>query len=162
MAQTAFQFMDEGKTLSITNDSGTTAITAGDILYSAANDDVLTGTAANVRAAYAVGDIKALRIADSATGFQQPIGVAVTDIPADGVGMMALEGLWMTPVSVNTEAGDALMGAASANKVRVVTAATAGSTTANATSIDEQRYKVGRAFTGGSADGKYIMWKLVI
>lgn len=160
MAQVGFQFHDEGKTLTVLNDSGTTAITAGDLVYSAANDDKLTGTAASARNAYVAGDVKVNTMASSATGYKTFLGVALEDIPVDGYGTIAMEGVWMHPVSGNTEAGDALRAVASASKVVQIAAATAGSTTANATSIDNQRYKIGKALTGGSTDGKYILWKM--
>lgn len=164
MAQTGFTLSDEGRTITVLNDSGTTAITAGDLVYSAVNNDVLTATAASARNAYGAGDIKVIGMANSATGYKTVLGVALEDIPADGYGAVCMEGVFIHPVSADTEAGDALMGAASANKVRKIadavmaTATTAGLTNIK-TAVDNQRYKLGRALTGGSADGKYIVWK---
>jgi predicted RecA/RadA family phage recombinase len=161
MAQTGIQLSDEGKTITILNDSGTTAIYAGDLVYALANDDVLTGTAASARAAYnAATDIKGTAMSASATGYKTVLGVALEDIPVSSVGAIAMEGVFMTPVSDNTEAGDVLQGAASANKVVRIPTVTAGSTTANADKCEAIKYKIGRALTGGSADGKYIIWKL--
>ena len=158
MAQTGFMLSDEGRTITVLNDSGTTAIYAGDLVYSAANNDVITGTAARVRAAYAAGDIKVKTITCSATGYVTPIGVAMEDIPADGYGSVALEGIWMHAVSADTEAGDSLVINASTD-MRVVKV-TDATTTVTKTVADLHRYKVGRALTGGSAAGKYIIWKL--
>ena len=163
MAATGFLLSDEGRSITVLNDSGSTAITAGDIVYSAANDDVLTGTAASARNAYAAGDFKVKSIVCSATGYKTPVGVAAEDIPADGYGAVAMEGVYITPAQANIEAGDAVMGyAGTANKLNKIPDATAGSTTANATSVDNQRYKIGRALTGGSTDGKYIAWKVTL
>jgi predicted RecA/RadA family phage recombinase len=154
MAQTGFMLSDEGRTITVTNDSGTTAITAGDIVYSAANDDVMTGTAASARAAFTGADIKGMSILCSDAGYATPIGVALEDIPADGVGAVALEGIFLNPAAENVEAGNPVQGmegdgttAVIANKVQVA---------------DSFDHKLGRALTGGTADGKYIVWKLTL
>ena len=152
MAQTGFMLSDEGRTITILNDSGTTAITAGDIVYSIANDDVLTGTAASARAAYAGGDIKGKSILCLDGGYATTLGVAIEDIPVDGYGAIAMEGIFINPVAENVEAGNVVQGmegngttAVLANKVQVA---------------DSFDHKIGKALTGGSADGKYIIWKL--
>jgi predicted RecA/RadA family phage recombinase len=154
MAQTGFVLTDEGRTITVLNDSGTTAIEAGDIVWSAANDDVLTGTAASARNAYAAGDIKVKSMTDSATGYTTVLGVAIEDIPADGYGAIAMEGVFIHATDDNTEAGDCIQGdSAASNKVKNLAAAT--------TTVDTiVQNKIGRALTGGSADGKYIIWKL--
>jgi predicted RecA/RadA family phage recombinase len=167
MAQSGFTLSDEGRTITVCNDSGTTAIVTGDLLCCATNNDVMTGTAASARNAYAGGDILVKRMADSATGYKTTIGVALEDIPADGYGAAAMEGVFIHPVSADTEAGQALFGAASANKVVKITDAVMASATTTGmtnikTSVDNQRYKVGRALTGGSTDGKYIVWKMTV
>lgn len=157
MAQTGFFLTDEARTITILNDSGTTAITAGDIVYSGTNDDVLTGTAASARNAYAGGDVKGFSILASATGYQTVLGVALEDIPADGYGSIAMEGVFLHPTNSNVEAGQVLQAdAAAANKVDVLTDAT------TTVGIDIVQNKIGRALTGGSADGKYIIWKLAL
>lgn len=151
MAQTGFMLSDEGRSLTVLNDSGTTAIEAGDIVWSAVNDDQFTGTAASARNAYAAGDIKVKSMTDSATGYQTVLGVALEDIPADGYGSIALEGVFIHSVSENVEAGNFVQGdEAASNKLMVQDVAAAADLT----------YKIGRALTGGSADGKYIAWKL--
>lgn len=165
MAQTGFMLSDEGRTISVLNDSGTTAIVAGDLVFSGTNNDALTGTAASARNAYGVGDIKVFGPTCSATGYKTCVGVALEDIPAAGYGAVAMEGVFITPVSADTEAGDALMGVASVNKVvKIADAVMASATTTGMTTIkaavDNQRYRLGKALTGGSADGKYIIWKL--
>ena len=57
MVQTGFTLSDEGRTISVLNDSGSTAIEAGDIVFSIANDDAFSDTVAAVRNSYAAGDI---------------------------------------------------------------------------------------------------------
>src|SRR3990167_4810193 len=106
MAQTGFVFSDEGRTLTVLNDSGTTAITAGDLCGTGTNDNVLTGTAASARNAYGAGDIKVFsQVANNKYG--APMGVALADVAADGYGGLALEGFFIHAVSENVEAGDA-------------------------------------------------------
>jgi len=107
MAQTGFLFND-GHSLTALNDSGTTAIEAGDIVFSQANDDVLTGTAASARNAFSDGDFKVKSMTDSATGYQTVVGVALQDIPADGYGAVALEGLFIHATNEDLEAGSSI------------------------------------------------------
>ena len=153
MAQTGFMLSDEGRTITIKNDSGTTAITAGDIVFSGTNDDVATGTAASARNTLGDGDeIKGFSILCLDAGYQTVIGVALEDIPADGYGAIAMEGVFLTPTYENIEAGNLCQGmegngttAVLANKVQLA---------------DEFGHVIGKALTGGSADGKYIVWKL--
>ena len=154
MTQNAFELSDEGRTITILNDSGTTAILAGDIVYSAANDDVLGGTAASARNAYDAGDIKGLPMKSLDTGYQKVIGVALQDIPADGYGSIAMEGIFITPTAENSEAGDPVQGMEGAGTTTVI---------ANKLQVaDSFDHKIGQALTGGSADGKYIIWKLAL
>lgn len=162
MAQTGFQLTDKGDVLTVLNDSGTTAIVAGDIVYATTNNDVLTGTAASARNAYSAADIKVKRAADSATGYQTVLGVALADIPVDAYGAVATEGVWIHPVSADTEAGDKLLGVASANKVKKVPNYAYGTTATAVALVNNMKFQIGRALTGGSADGKYIAWKLTI
>lgn len=157
MAQTGFVLSDEGRAITVTNDSGTTAIEAGDICFSIANDDVLTQTAVSARNAYAAGDIKVKSLTDSASGYLFVMGIAVEDIPADGVGTLALEGVFIHEANSNTEAGQVLQGdQAAANKIEVLGVAT------TTVGIDIVQQKIGRALTGASADTEFIVWKLTL
>jgi predicted RecA/RadA family phage recombinase len=159
MAQTGFMLSDEGRTITVLNDSGTTAIEAGDLVFTSTNDDVLTGTAASARNAYAAGDIKVFSQTDSATGYLTVLGVALDDIPADGYGSMAMEGVFMHATNANTEAGDLLQGdEAATNKLDQLDAVTI----TTSLPVSAQQDKIGRALTGGTVDGKYIIWKLCL
>jgi len=162
MAQTGFFLSDEGRSITVLNESGTTAIYAGDLVYTGAVDDVLTGTAASARNAYAGGDIKVAPVTMSATGYKTILGVAAEDIPADGYGACAMEGVFITPVSANTEAGAILKGVASANKVLQIADYAYGTTTTAVALVNDFKYKIGKALSGGSANGKYIVWKLAL
>lgn len=152
--QTGFMLSDEGRAITVLNDSGTTAILAGDIVYSAANDDKFTGTTATARSAYAAGDVlvKAIKMTD--TGYQTALGVALEDIPADGYGAVALEGLFIHATAENTEAGNPIQGiegngttVVKCNRIQVA---------------DSFDHKIGKALTGGSAAGKFLLWKLTL
>lgn len=155
MAQVGFQLSDEGRTITVLNDSGTTAITAGDLVYVGTVDDVLTGTAAQARNAYADGDFKVFSIVCSNTGYLTIVGVALEDIPVNGYGTIATEGLFIHPAKEDIEAGDPVQGyEGTAAKLMVLDSAT------TTVGIDIVKHKIGKALTGGSADGKYILWKL--
>ena len=152
MAQDGFILTDEARAITVLNDSGTTAIEAGDLVYSAANDDVVTGTAARVRASYAAGDIKVKSIICSDTGYATLLGVALEDIPVNGYGAMAMEGVFMHAVGENVEAGNPVQGLEGDGTTVVI---------ANRVQVaDGFDHKCGQALTGGSAAGKYIIWKL--
>jgi hypothetical protein len=153
MAQSGFILEVDGKSVGVLNDSTTSAITAGDLCYSIANNDVVTGTAASVRAGYARGDIRAKAARWSATGYQKPIGVAEMDIPASGYGTVALEGIFCHAAEGNIEAGEAV-------KIATTTANRLEYAWANSTASAMTTYKIGRALTGGTAKGKFIIWKL--
>ncbi|RLE44057.1 hypothetical protein DRJ19_01395, partial [Candidatus Woesearchaeota archaeon] len=106
MAQVGFLLSDEGRTLTVLNDSTTSAITAGDIVYCIANDDKFGTTASSVLGNYSAGDVKVKAAHWSNTAYKTVIGVALTDIPANSYGTIALEGIFLHPVSGDTEAGD--------------------------------------------------------
>jgi len=156
MANTGLMLSDDGKVFTAKNDSGTTAISAGDLLYAVTNNDVFGVTVS--RANYAWDDILVKRIENLSTGYKMFVGVALGDAGtalsnASRVSV-AMEGLFLHQVQANIEAGSAVQAAASGNKLNVL--AVAGTTTVN----ENARNKIGRAITGGSADTKLILWKL--
>ena len=157
MAQTGFTLSDEGRTITVLNDSGTTAIFAGDICHVGTVDNVLTGTAASARNAYGAGDIKVFSMKASATGYKTVVGVAVEDIGTAAYGSIALEGVFIHAVQTNTEAGELLRGSTAAGKLVPLVI---GTTAYLKATFDNQLWSIGKALTGGSADGKYIIWKL--
>ena len=159
MAQAGLLFDNEGRVITVTNDSTTTAITAGDILACEdANDDVLTQTTTTARAAYSSGDIKVKQASNSNTNYQKIVGVAIDDIPAGGIGPMAMEGIFMHPVDENVEAGDSVQFAETTSmnlQALDVETATFGN-------VVNPRDKIGKALTGGSANKEIIIWKLTL
>ena len=159
MAQVGLILSDEGRTITAVNDSTTTAITAGDPVYFTTNNDVLGATFASARGAYAYTDIKVKTVLGSNTGYLTPAGIALNDAGTAGDVQLtvALEGIFAHPTNADTEAGYLVQfDVATSQKVDVLAAAT---TSPNKIVVQN---KVGRALTGGSADGKYIIWKLAL
>lgn len=155
MAQTTFPLFLDGSAVTVLNDSGTTAIFAGDLLYSIANDDKFTATASTARSSYAAGDIKVKVIGAANTDYKTFMGIAMVDMATDGYGTMAMEGVFLSPTHSDTEAGDQLMAAATtANRIDRIQ--NQGTTLL----LSGGHFTIGKALTGGSAKGKYIAWKL--
>ena len=160
MAQTGFMLSDEGRTISVTNDSGTTAITCGDILWvvAAANDDVLTQTSSTARAAYGDGDIKVKAAVWATTvAVNKVVGVALEDIAASGRGSMAMEGVFIHQAAEGLEAGAPVQISEATNaKLNALDAVTA--TTSQVVAIVQE--KIGRTLTGASGGDEFVIWKL--
>lgn len=157
MAQSGFMLEDEGRVIPVVNGSGTTAITAGDVVYSdGATADMLTGTAASARNAVGASDISVKSLVCSNTGYKTVVGVAIDDIPVNGKGAVAAEGVFIHAVSEAVTAGGCVQGyEGTASKLQVADNGTTASYEGFVT-------KIGRALTGGSAAGKYIIWKLTL
>ena len=155
MAQTGFPLFLDGHTITVRNDSTTTAITAGDLLCCGTVNDVIATTSGQERSSYSAGDIKVKAVKWANTNYKTFVGVALTDIAADGYGSMAMEGIFIHQTKTDTEAGDHIMAAATTgNKVECIK--DQGTTLL----LTDGHYEIGKALTGGSADGKYIIWKL--
>ena len=160
MAQVGFLLTDEGRTLTVVNASSGSTIYAGDVVYAVTNDDRFGTAASSVLANYSADDVKVKAAHWSATAYKTIIGVAITDIAPGEKGTIAMEGLFLHPVSGDTEAGDPVQFyAGTAQKLTKVTEATA---TVTSDAVNSIRAKIGRALTGGSADGQYILWKLTL
>lgn len=157
MAQTGFPlFMDAGS-ITVLNDSTTTAITAGDGVYSIANNDKFTGTAASVRSGYAAGDIKVKKASLANTSYKTFIGVALTDIGADEYGSVALEGVFVHPAAGAITSGDWIQwNTTTSNQVQAIT--DLGTTVL----LTDGDYIIGKALTGASTENKYVAWKLCL
>lgn len=158
MAQTGFPLFLNAEAITVLNDSTTTAITAGDICYSIANDDKFGTTYATARSGYAAGDIKVKSALLANTAYKTVLGVALNDIAANEYGTIALEGIFLHRAEGNLEAGDPIrMCSSTANRVELcpIDVGTTSTGLAN-------RYKIGKALTGGSAQKKIVAWKLVL
>ena len=158
MAQVGLLFSDEGRTFTVLNDSGTTAILAGDLVYSTSGNDQIADALADVRGAYAAGDVKVKGMHFSATGYQKVIGVAVEDIPVDGYGAVAMEGVFAHPASETIETGAPVQGYE--GTAQKLSALDQGTTTYVAAELNIlTRDRIGVTLTGASADTKYVLWK---
>ena len=156
MTNTGYQLFDQGFTLDVTNDSGTTAISAGDIVYATANTDKFGSTLASIGGTYSSSDVQVFRMAGAATGYTKVVGVAITDIAAAGKGTIALEGVFLHQASEAIVAGDAVQGyEGTANKLSAADAS--GATTAKT-----YVHKIGRSLTGASAANFIVLWKLTL
>lgn len=163
MTQYGFVLSDEGRTITALNDSSTTAITAGDPVYYVTNDDKFGSTASTARSSYAYSDVLVKTLPCSATGYQAPAGIALTDAGTSEQVTVALEGVFLHRTNSNTEAGAALQfDASTSQKVDTLDTSLSFSSTGTTATITQASYKVGRAITGGSADKKYILWKLTL
>jgi hypothetical protein len=154
MAQVGWLLSDEGRSFTVLNDSGTTAITAGDLVYSTSANDVIT----SADSSYAAEDLKVKAMHWSATGYQKVIGIALEDIPADGLGAVGMEGLWAGQASEAIETGAPLQGyEGTAQKLSALDQGTTTYVAAASNSLT--RDKIGYTLSGASADTKYVVWK---
>lgn|SRR3990167_7510563 len=160
MAQSGDILFQDGNSITILNDSGTSTITAGDLLYFTTNDDKFGTTVATAASAYSASDIVVKAAHWSASSHLLPAGVALTDVAVDGYGSMALEGIFLHRVSANTEAGESIMHESSTSQ-KVVALVDLG-TTVLVQGAGLADLKVGRALTGGTAEDKIIAWKLTL
>jgi len=120
-----FLLSDEGRIITVTNDSTTTAISAGDVVYATTNDDVLGTTSSGIPSNYSATDIKVKAAKWSNTAYKTVIGVAITDIDANDKGSIATDGLFIHQAQENIEAGQAVQFyEGTANKLQVNDAGT--------------------------------------
>ncbi len=158
MAQLGVVLSETGDSITVLNDSGTTAITAGDLLFFPTNDNEFGTTVTTAKAAMADSAVKVKSAHLSATSNILPGGVALTDIAADGYGTMALRGVFLHRCSSDTEAGESIMQEAATSQ-KVLAIPDLGTTVAvdGAGMVD---VKIGRALTGGATEDQVIAWKL--
>lgn len=157
-----YPLFDVGRSISARNDSGTTAIAAGDIVYaSGATTAPLGSTTGNaVRSDYAISDIlvKSTKWGTTAQS-KQVIGVALTDGAADGNLTVALEGVFMNQLDASATA------VSPGHPVQAADATTNGLDTlgvdCGTTSTNIGLYKkIGFALTGANSTKDFIVWKL--
>jgi hypothetical protein len=154
MAQAGFPLFFDGDAVAVHNDSTTTAITAGDICR-VTNADAFGTTLTVSSIAYAKGDIKVKAGHWSATGYKNIGGVAMTDIPADGYGTLALEGVFLNRADYAITAGDHIQFATTTAQ-RVARVHDLGTTLL----LGWGHYEIGKALTGASATKYIIAWKM--
>lgn len=150
-----FMLFADGQTLSVKNDSTTTAITAGDACYSIANDDKFGTTLTVASIAYAYDDVKVKAAHVAKTSYKTIMGVALSDIPKDGKGSIALEGVFAHKASANIEAGEHIQWNTTTSQ-QVSPIQDLGTTAV----LGDGNYIIGKALTGATAEGKILLWKL--
>jgi len=158
---TGFLLSDVGRTLSVKNDSTTSAIVAGDIVYaSGGTTSVFPSTTTQARAGYAVSDtpIKAAKWGTTAQS-KLAVGVAVTDIAADDTGTIALEGIFLNQVDATAAvitAGMPVKAAVATTNAVDLLSQDSGTTSTNLGVYN----KLGIALSGANSTKDFLVWKL--
>jgi predicted RecA/RadA family phage recombinase len=164
MVQTEFLLSDIGRTFTAVNDSATTAIRAGDIVFAAqGSTSQLGSTVANSLTDYAYNDVsvKACRLVGTTTLTKRVIGVAITDAAAASQVTVAMEGIFLSPVDATATV------ITSGHPVKAADATTSGvdplaqdyGTTSTALGAF---YKIGRSLVGANSSKDYLLWKLTL
>jgi len=164
MTQAEFLISDEGRTFTAVNDSATTAIRAGDIVFAAQGSTSQFGsTVAEAYTDYAYSDItvKASRLVGTTTLGKRVVGVALTDASAGSQVTIAMEGIWLSPVDSTATV------ITSGHPVKAADATTAGvdplpqdyGTTSTGMGAF---YKCGRSLVGANTSKDYLLWKLTL
>lgn len=160
MAQVNFLFDDDGRVVSGINGNGTSAITAGDILYASPPSTSPFGTTVPAGVDWDEVEVEPVKfstvVGDNKDG-TRIVGVALHDAAAGSQISFATEGLFLSPVIDTTgfvEAGFPVRAA----EGQTTSGITKCGTTTGPT-VQEFRYKIGYALTSAETDGDYILWK---
>lgn len=160
MAQENFLFDDDGRVVTGINGNGTSAITAGDLLYASPPSTSPFGTTVPSGVDYDEIEVEPIKFAtavgDDAEGCRI-VGVALHDAAAGSQISFATEGLFLSPVIDTTgyvQAGKIVRAAEGTTTAGVTNCGTTTGPTAQ-----EIRYKCGYALTSANTDGDYILWK---
>lgn len=160
MAQENFLFDDDGRVVSGINGNGTSAITAGDILYASPPSTSPFGTTVPSGVDYDEIEVESIKFA-TATGNDAQgnsvVGVAMHDAAAGSQISFATEGLFLSPVIDTTgyvRAGNYVRAAEGESTAGIVRCGT----TTGAT-VAEFRGKIGYALTSAETTGDYVLWK---
>ena len=164
MAQVNFLIDDDARMISGINGNGTSAITAGDILYNSSPTTSPFGTTAPSGTNYydeiEVEPIKfATAVGDNAEGCVI-CGIALHDAAAGSQVTFATRGLFLSPVIDTTGALPGGWPVRAAEGTTTAGIAKCGTTTGF--TAQEGRYPIGRSMTGANVDGKYCLWLLNI
>lgn len=160
MAQTNFLFDDDGRVVSGINGNGTSAITAGDILYASPPSTSPFGTTVPSGVDYDEIEVEPVKFAtvegDNAEG-NSCVGIALHDAAAGSQISFLTEGLFLSPV-IDTvgwiRAGNPVRASQGETTVGVERCGTTTGMT-----IQEARTKIGYALTSANVTGHYILWK---
>ena len=163
MAQENLLFDDDGRTVIGVNGNGTSAITAGDILFASGPTTSPFGTTAPSGVDYDHIEVEPLKYTASAavdTVGGRVVGIALHDAAAGSQVTFATRGLFLSPVIDTTcpiAPGFPIKGDDSSTTAGVSACGTTTGPTAK-----EGLTWIGRALTGVNASGDYILWLLNI
>lgn len=155
MAQVNFLFSDDTDTFVAVNGNGTSAITAGDILYASGSTAAKLGTTVPSGLGYDDIEVEPIKFATATTQGHSVVGVAEEDAAAGSQVTVRTRGMWFSPIDATTcplRAGNAVRaneGTTSAGVQR------SGTTTRAA---DDNSLSFGVALTGSAVDDDYILW----
>ena len=104
MAQVNFQFDDDGRAVSGINGNGTSAITAGDLLYASGPTTSPFGTTVPSGVDYDEIEVEPIKFATATLDTQggRILGVALHDAAAGSQVTFATEGLFLSPIIQTT------------------------------------------------------------
>ena len=157
MAQKNFLFDDDGRMVSGINGNGTSAITAGDILYASPPSTSPFGTTVPSGVDYDEIEVEPIKFATAVAQGKFIVGVAMHDAAAGSQVTFATEGLWLSPVIDTTGYVQAGRFVRASEGTTTAGITNCGSTTGP--TPQEHRYKIGYAITSANTDADYIMWK---
>ena len=155
MAQVNFMLSDKGDTFTAVNGNGTSAITAGDILYASGSTAVALGTTVPSGLGYDDIEVEPIKFATATTQGHSVVGIAEEDAAAGSQVTVRTRGLFFSPIEATTcplRAGNAVRASDGTTSAGV---ARAGTTTRAA---DAMSLSFGVALTGSAVDNDYIVW----
>lgn len=142
------------------NGNGTSAITAGDILYASPPSTSPFGTTVPSGVDYDEVEVESVKFAtasgDDAEG-NKIVGIALHDAAAGGQVSFTTEGIFLSPVIDSTGYVQAGVFVRAAEGTTTAGVAKCGTTTGP--TVQEFRTKIGYALTSANASGDYILWK---
>lgn len=155
MAQVNFMLSDEGDTFTAKNEHGTTAITAGDIVYATGATSAALGTTVPSGLGWDDIEVRSVKLGTAAEG-DLSVGIAEEDAAAGSQLTVRTRGLFFSPI-LNTTCP--LVAGAPVRPVYEET--TAGVQRAGTTTrvLGEGKDEAcGVALTGSAVSGNYIVW----
>ena len=161
MAQKNFLFDDDGRVVGGINGNGTSAITAGDILYATPPSTSPWGTTVPAGVNYDDIHVEPVKFATATVEGKFVVGVAMHDAAAGSQVSFATEGLFLSPIIDTTgyvHSGCLLRAAEGATYPGVTNCGTTCMASGSEMTTAVQT-KIGFALSSANTDGDYILWK---
>ena len=156
MAQVNLIWQETGRTMIGVNGNGTTAITAGDILYASGSTVAAFGTTAPGAYDYDDIEVEPVKFATAIAQGASVVGIAMEDAAAGSQVTFYTEGVFFSPIIATTcplRAGAPVRAAQGETTPGVVRSGTTTRTVA------DLKLHLGVALTGSAVSGDYILWK---